>query len=401
MSKSSKGLKGGPEDYRMMPCMRWYGPQDGVSLTAIRQAGAAGIVTALHQIPPGQVWETAAIRERQRVVREAGMEWVVVESLPVSEAIKQQKGDYLDHIANYQQSIRNLAACGIRVITYNFMPVLDWVRTELEHPNPDGTRTLRFDRAAFAWFDIHSLGRPGADADYDAGVRKRAAALDDSLGEERRNRIRRSVLQGLPGSDEHFTEAALMALLADYDRIPESRLRKHLIEFLEAVVPVAEASGAVLAVHPDDPPYPLLGLPRVVSGHDHLQKLFDAVPSVANGLCFCTGSLGAGKTNDLPSMVDAFGERIHFLHLRNVAHEADGAFRESDHLDGHVPMEEVVSRLLRLMARRGLSLPMRPDHGFLHELEHGSKSYPGYSLTGRLKGLAELRGLEKGLLYAG
>ena len=192
-----------------------------------------------------------------------------------------------------------------------------------------------------------------------------------------------------------------MALLADYDRIPESRLRKHLIEFLEAVVPVAEASGAVLAVHPDDPPYPLLGLPRVVSGHDHLQKLFDAVPSVANGLCFCTGSLGAGKTNDLPSMVDAFGERIHFLHLRNVAHEADGAFRESDHLDGHVPMEEVVSRLLRLMARRGLSLPMRPDHGFLHELEHGSKSYPGYSLIGRLKGLAELRGLEKGLLYAG
>ncbi|MBC2838563.1 mannonate dehydratase [Robiginitalea sp. SC105] len=383
----------------MLPCMRWYGPRDGVTLASIRQAGARGVVTALHQIPPGDVWTETAIRERQQMVQDAGMEWEVVESLPVSEAIKQQQGDFRTHIANYQESIRNLSACGIRVITYNFMPVLDWVRTELAHANPDGTRTLRFDRSEFASYDIHALRRPGAEADYEASTLEKAAELARTLTGEERERIRRSVLQGLPGSDEQFTEAGLMDLLGQYDHIPEDRLRQHLVDFLEAVVPVAKASGAVLAIHPDDPPYPLLGLPRVVSGRAHLKLLFDAVPDTANGLCFCTGSLGAGKTNDLPDMVREFGDRIHFLHLRNVAHEADGAFRESDHLSGHVPMEEVVAEVLRLMGRRDMSLPMRPDHGFLHELEFGSRSYPGYSLIGRLKGLAELRGLEQGLIY--
>lgn len=389
----------GEQTYRMQPCMRWYGPHDGVTLASIRQAGATGVVTALHQIPPGEAWSIAAIEERQELIRAAGMEWVVVESLPVSEEIKQQKGDYRTHLANYKESIRNLATCGIRVITYNFMPVLDWVRTELHHPNPDGTKTLRFDRAAFAWYDMFVLRRPGAEQDYDEDIREKAKNLSDSLSSEAGERIRRSVLQGLPGSDEQFTEPGLLQLLEQYQGISEEVLREHLVDFLREVVPVAESCGSVLAVHPDDPPYPLLGLPRVVSGKVHLEKIFKAVPQKANGICFCSGSLGAGKSNDLPAMVREFGERIHFLHLRNVAHEADGAFRESDHLEGHVPMEKVVTEILGLMNRSGKSIPMRPDHGFLHEMESGLRSYPGYSLIGRLKGLAELRGLEQGLLF--
>lgn len=385
--------------FRMLPSMRWYGPQDGVTLSSIRQAGVEGIVTALHQFAPGEVWPLEAIRERQELVRAAGMEWVVVESLPVSEAIKQQKGDFETHIENYKVSLRNLAACGIRVITYNFMPVLDWVRTAVDHQNPDGTRTLRFDRAAFAYFDLFLLRRPGAEADYTPEVKARAEALAAGIPEADRERLRRSVLQGLPGSDEQFTEEQLLGLLAQYDRIPAARLRQHLVFFLKQVVPVARECGLVLAIHPDDPPYPLLGLPRVVSTQADLQALFDAVPESENGLCYCTGSLGAGLDNDLPAILDAFGERVHFLHLRNVRHEAAGIFRESEHLDGQVPMEAVVSRILDLMKRRGQRLPMRPDHGFLFDLEAGTRSYPGYSLIGRLKGLAELRGLEQGLLY--
>ncbi len=385
--------------YRMLPSMRWYGPHDGVTLSSIRQAGVEGIVTALHQFAPGEVWPVEAISERQELIRAAGMEWVVVESLPVSEAIKQQKGAYKAHLENYKASLRNLAACGIRVITYNFMPVLDWVRTAIDYQNPDGTRTLRFDRAAFAYFDLYLLKRPGAEADYTPEVKARAEALAAGIPDAERERLRRSVLQGLPGSDEQFTEAQLLGLLAQYDRIPAARLREHLVHFLQEVVPVAREGGQVLAIHPDDPPYPLLGLPRVVSSHADLKALFEAVPESENGLCFCTGSLGAGPANDLPAILEAFGERVHFLHLRNVRHEAEGIFRESEHLDGQVPMEEVVSRILALMQERGLRLPMRPDHGFLFELEAGSRSYPGYSLIGRLKGLAELRGLEQGLLY--
>ncbi len=385
--------------FRMLPSMRWYGPHDGVSLSSIRQAGVEGIVTALHQYAPGEVWPIEAIRERQERIRAAGMEWVVVESLPVSEAIKQQKGDYKTHLEHYKASLRNLAACGIRVITYNFMPVLDWVRTAIDYQNPDGTRTLRFDRAAFAYFDLYLLQRPGAEADYTPEVRARAKSLAQEIPDAERERLRRSVLQGLPGSDEHFTEAQLLGLLAQYERIPADRLREHLIHFLKEVVPVAREGGQVLAIHPDDPPYPLLGLPRVVSSYPDLKALFEAVPEPENGLCYCTGSLGAGPANDLPAILDAFGDRVHFLHLRNVRHEAEGIFRESEHLDGQVPMEEVVSRILALMQRRNLRLPMRPDHGFLFELEGGSRSYPGYSLIGRLKGLAELRGLEQGLLY--
>ena len=389
----------GETAFRMLPCMRWYGPHDGVTLSSIRQAGVEGIVTALHQYAPGEVWPVEAIRERQELIRAEGLEWEVVESLPVSEAIKQQKGDFEAHIENYKASLRNLAACGIRVVTYNFMPVLDWVRTAVDYRNPDGTRTLRFDRAAFAYFDLYLLQRPGAEADYSPEVRAQARALAESIPETERQRLRRSVLQGLPGSDEQFTEAQLLGLLAQYDRIPAARLREHLVHFLRQVVPVARECGLVLAIHPDDPPYPLLGLPRVVSSYPDLKALFEAVPEAENGLCYCTGSLGAGPDNDLPAILEAFGDRVHFLHLRNVHHEAEGIFRESEHLDGHVPMEEVVNRVLEIMRNRGQRIPMRPDHGFLFEPEYGSRSYPGYSLIGRLKGLAELRGLEQGLLY--
>lgn len=379
--------------------MRWYGPQDGVTLTSIRQAGVSGIVNALHEFAPGEIWPVAAIRERQTLIRAAGMEWEVVESLPVSEAIKQQKGDYLQHIENYKESLKNLAQCGIRVITYNFMPVLDWVRTAVDYTNPDGSRTLRFDLTAFAYFDLYLLKRPSAESDYSEVVRAAAKELSQSISDEQRERLRRSVLQGLPGSDDSFTEAQLLKLLEQYNRIPESRLREHLVYFLKEVVPVAAAHGMVLAVHPDDPPFPLLGLPRVVSSQSDLQALFEAVPEAANGICYCTGSLGAGINNDLHGILDAFSERIHFLHLRNVIHEQPGVFRESEHLSGQASMEVIVDRLLGIMQSRKLRIPMRPDHGVLMELESGLRSYPGYSLIGRLKGLAELRGLEQGLLY--
>ncbi len=383
----------------MLQCMRWYGPHDRVALEGIRQAGVGGIVTALHHIPVGEVWPKEAIRERQRNIRQAGMEWEVVESLPVSEDIKQQKGDFRQHLENYKTSLQNLGACGVRTVTYNFMPVLDWVRTDVAYRNPDGTRTLRFDPVAFAYFDLRMLRRPGAEAGYSPEMLQRVNAFAGEATPEELAGLRRSVLMGLPGSDEHFTEAQLLELLAHYKDITSETYRSHLIDFLAEVVPVAKEAGVVLAVHPDDPPFPLLGLPRVVSGYQDLQRIFEAVPDAANGLCLCTGSLGAGKGNVLPEILEAFGSRVHFLHLRNVVHEESGAFRESEHLGGWVPMERMVSGILELMEKRGVSLPMRPDHGFLFTLEKDGGAYPGYSLIGRLKGLAELRGLEHGLQY--
>jgi mannonate dehydratase len=383
---------------KMKGCMRWYGPRDAVSLQAIRQAGVEGIVTALHQIPVGAVWSVEAIRERQTDIRQHGLEWEVVESLPVHEHIKQGVSDIGPLIENYKQSLRNLGACGIHVVTYNFMPVLDWVRTDLQYRNPDTTLTLRFDRTAFAYFDLYLLKRPGAESDYSPSVLEAAKSMRNSLSADQAENLRRAVLQGLPGSDEHFTEAALLELLSEYDHISASRLREHLISFLKEVVPVAAEAGVVLAIHPDDPPYPLLGLPRVVSTAEDLEALFSAVPALENGLCFCTGALGAGPDNRLLEILDAFKGRIHFLHLRNILHEREGVFRESPHLEGHVPMESVVMAVLRQMQQLGKRLPMRPDHGVLYEMELASAAFPGYSFIGRLKGLAELRGLEQGLI---
>ncbi len=397
MAASNNKGPGSPP-IRMKPSMRWYGPHDAVSLEDLRQAGAEGIVTALHQIPVGEVWGLSAIRERQEMIRDAGMTWEVVESLPVHEAIKQRKGDFSGFIEAYKQSIRNLGACGLRVVTYNFMPVLDWVRTDLNFRNPDTTRTLRFDRLAFAYFDIYQLKRPGAREDYSQELLEALESFRTEIQPEQANALKRAIMQGLPGSDEHFTEQQLLGLLGDYDRIPSERLRDNLISFLREVVPVAKEAGVSLAIHPDDPPYPLMGLPRVVSSANDLEAIFSAVGEKENGLCFCTGSLGAGKDNDLAAILEAYGERIHFLHLRNVLHEAEGNFRESSHLEGHVPMNEIVRRVLKLMKNRGISLPMRPDHGVLFDMEASSGAYPGYSLMGRMKGLAEIRGLEQGLL---
>lgn len=386
--------------YRMQQNMRWYGPHDTVTLQDIRESGVSGIVTALHQIPVGEVWPEAAIRERQELIRQAGMEWTVVESLPVHEDIKKGAANRDTWLENYRQSLRNLAACGIHVVTYNFMPVLDWLRTHHQYPNPDGTRTLLYHPLAFAYFDLFQLQRPLAKTDYAPEVIAEAEAYGKALSEKEKEALFRNILLGLPGSTEDFTPRQLLALLEGYANIDDRKLRENLIYFLKQVTPAAESCGVRLAIHPDDPPFSVMGLPRVVSTEADLDLIFKAVPAPANGLCYCTGSLGARASNDLLRVIDSHGNRIHFLHLRNVKREAGQIFRESEHLQGDNPMEAILEKLLRLMQDRRLSLPMRPDHGFLHSMEAGVRHYAGYSLIGRLKGLAELRGLEMGIAYA-
>jgi len=385
--------------YRMQQNMRWYGPHDTVTLRDIRESGVSGIVTALHQIPVGEVWPEDAIRERQGLIREAGMEWTVVESLPVHEDIKRGADKRDMWIDNYRQSLKNLAACGIHVVTYNFMPVLDWLRTHHLYPNPDGTRTLLYDPLAFAYFDLFLLGRPKAKMDYSEDEIRAAGIYGESLSAEGKKELFSNILLGLPGSKDDFTPEQLLGLLDGYKDIDETALRKNLVYFLEAVSPVAEKCGTGLAIHPDDPPFSVMGLPRIVSTEADLQFIFNSVPSLANGLCYCTGSLGALASNNLLQVIEDHGRRIHFLHLRNVKREEGRIFRESEHLEGDNPMEAIVDKLIGVMQARQLSLPMRPDHGFLHSMEAGVKHYAGYSLIGRLKGLAELRGLELGLLH--
>ena len=384
---------------RMQQTMRWFGPQDTVKLRDIRQSGVSGIVTALHQIPVGEVWKIADIKERQQVIRDAGMEWAVIESLPVHEDIKRGSGDYKTYIANYKESLKNLAACGLEVVTYNFMPILDWVRTHHSHINPDGTKALLYNRKAFIFFDVYLLKRPDAENDYSEKDKKEAAAYGEKLSQEEKDTLFRDVLLGLPGSTVNFTAAEILALLDNYKDINDEKLREHLIYFLSEVAPVAEELGIKLAIHPDDPPFSVLGLPRVVCTQEDLKKIFDAVPVNANGLCYCTGSLGAEPSNNLTQVIDDHGKRIHFLHLRNVKREDDGIFRESEHLNGDNPMEAIMEKIILLMNNRNTSLPMRPDHGFLHDFEGEKEQFVGYSLIGRLKGLAELRGLEQGIIY--
>lgn len=383
----------------MQQNMRWYGPHDTVTLRDIRESGVSGIVTALHQIPVGEIWPEEAIRERQELVRLAGMEWTVVESLPVHEEIKKGSGNRSKWLENYRQSLKNLAACGIHVVTYNFMPVLDWLRTHHLYPNPDGTRTLLYHPLAFAYFDLFLLGRPKAKTDYSHDEIASAETYGKTLSAEEKQELFRNVLLGLPGSKDDFTPEQLLALLEGYKDIDDRRLRENLIYFLKEVTPTAEKYGLCLAVHPDDPPFSVMGLPRVVSTEADLAHIFKAVPAKANGLCYCTGSLGARASNNLIQVIEDHGERIHFLHLRNVKREEGYVFRESEHLEGDNPMEAIVEKLIGLMQQRKISLPMRPDHGFLHSLEAGVKHYAGYSLIGRLKGLAELRGLELGILH--
>lgn len=380
--------------------MRWYGPKDPVSLRDICQAGATGIVSALHHIPNGEVWSKEEIKKRKDIIEAAGLVWSVVESVPVHEEIKTRSGNYLQQIKNYQQTIRNLADEGIFTICYNFMPILDWTRTDLESPLPNGAKALLFEANAVKAFDLFILKRPGAKEEMSNQEYEKVKKYYDALTPQKHQMIIDNILKGLPGSEIGYSMEEFKEMLNTYAGINAEKLAEYLRLFLDDIIPVAEENGVAMAIHPDDPPFPLFGLPRIMSTASDARRILKDQPSAYNGLTFCTGSFGVRADNDLPAMLAEFGQHIHFIHLRSTKRNSEGDFYEDNHLEGNVPMIEVIDEILKIQELRGKSLPMRPDHGHLMLDDLGKKTNPGYSAIGRLKGLAEIRGVEAALIYS-